>query len=296
MQKSGAIKTRIVSDNGSGYVKLGYGGDSFPRFVIPSIIGRPMLRASEKVGNHELKELMVGDEAAPLRSYLEIKYPLIEGQIKNWDDMECIWDYCFHQKLGLPADKKDHQILLTEPARNPVKNREKMGQIMFEKYNFGGVMFEYQALLTLMAEGNTTGAVLDCGDGVSHVIPVFEGLIQSHNIGRLNVAGRHVTEYLIKLLMYRGYAFNSSADYETVREIKEDMCYVSINLEKERLIGRDTTVIDKEYKLPDGQTILVGRERFEAPEIIMNPALIESEALGLPEMVYKSITECDLNI
>ena len=48
---------------------------------------------------------------------------------------------------------------------------------MFEKYNFGGVMFEYQALLTLMAEGNVTGTVLDSGDGVSHVIPVFEGNI-----------------------------------------------------------------------------------------------------------------------
>jgi len=147
-----------------------------------------------------------------------------------------------------------------------------------------------------MAEGNTTGAVLDCGDGVSHVIPVYEGLIQSHCIGKLNIAGRHVTEQLIKLLMFRGYAFNSSADYETCREIKENMCYVSINLEKERLIGRDTTVIDKEYKLPDGSTILVGRERFEATEILMNPALVESEALGLPEMVYKSIVDCDLNI
>ena len=167
---------------------------------------------------------------------------------------------------------------------------------MFEKYDFGGVMFEYQALLTLMAEGNTTGAVLDCGDGVSHVIPVYEGLIQSHSIGKLNIAGRHVTEYLIKLLMYRGYAFNSSADFETCREIKEKMCYVSINLAKERLIGRDTTVIDKEYKLPDNSTILVGRERFEAPEILMNPALVESEALGLPEMVYKSIVDCDLSI
>lgn len=239
---------------------------------------------------------MVCDEAAPLRSFLEIKYPLIEGQIKNWDDMEIIWNYCFYQKLGLPQSCKDHQILLTEPAKNPVSNRQKMGEIMFEKYDFGGVMFEYQALLTLMAEGNTTGAVLDCGDGVSHVIPVFEGLIQQHNIGKLNIAGRHVTEYLIKLLMYRGYAFNSSADFETCREIKEAMCYVSINLEKERIIGRDTTVVDKEYKLPDGQTILIGRERFEAPEILMNPALIESEALGLPDMVYKSITDCDLSI
>jgi len=52
-----------------------------------------------------------------------------------------------------------------------------MGEIMFERYGFGGVLFEYQALLTLMAEGQRTGAVLDAGDGVSHVIPVYEGII-----------------------------------------------------------------------------------------------------------------------
>lgn len=58
---------------------------------------------------------------------------------------------------------------------------------------------------------------MDSGDGVSHVIPVYQGMIQSDNIKRLNIAGRHVTEYLIKLLMLRGYAFNSSADFEVVR-------------------------------------------------------------------------------
>jgi len=92
---------RVVSDNGSGYVKLGFGGDSFPRFVIPSIIGRPMLRATQKIGDQELKEVMIGDEAAPLRSYLEIKYPLKEGRILNWDDMELLWTYCFDEKLKL---------------------------------------------------------------------------------------------------------------------------------------------------------------------------------------------------
>lgn len=166
--------------------------------------------------------------------------------------MELLWNYCFDKKLNLGEDKKNLRILLTEPAHNPTKNREKMGEIMFEKYNFGGVLFEMQALLTLMSEGNTTGTVLDSGDGVSHVIPVYEGMIQTDNIKRLNIAGRHVTEYLIKLLMLRGYAFNSTADFELVREIKEDLCYVSINLKKERAMARDTTVVDKEYKLPDG--------------------------------------------
>jgi actin-related protein 2 len=239
---------------------------------------------------------MVGDEASPLRAYLEITYPLKEGRIHNWEDMEHLWNYCFHSKLGLADDKSDKKVLLTEPALNPVKNREKMGEYMFEKYNFGGVAFEFQALLTLMSEGNTTGAVLDAGDGVSHVIPVYEGMVQADNIKRLNIAGRHVTEYLIKLLMLRGYAFNSSADFELVREIKEEMCYMSINIGKERKMAQDTTVVDKEYKLPNGETIIIGRERFEAPEILMNPALIENESDDLASMIYNSIVSCPMDI
>lgn len=56
---------------------------------------------------------------------------------------------------------------------------------------------------------------------MSHVIPVVEGLIMDHAIRRLNLAGRDVTKYLVRLLMQSGYAFNSSADFELVREIKE---------------------------------------------------------------------------
>ena len=72
------------------------------------------------------------------------------------------------------------------------------------------------------------------GDGVTHVVPVYDGFVPQTLIRRLDVAGRHITQYLIKLLMLRGYAFNRSADMETVREIKEKLCYVAYDINQER--------------------------------------------------------------
>ena len=295
MQASAVMGDRVICDNGSGFLKMGFAGENFPRYTIPSIAGRPLLRANQKIGDIELKPLMLGDEANPLRSFLEISYPIREGIVDNWDDMEALWAYTFHTKMGLPKDLSKHKIIVTEAAMNPKKNRAKMAQILFEKFGFGGVKFEMQALLSLFAEGELTGLVFDAGDGVSHCIPVMEGFALYDQVKRLNVAGRHITDYLIKLLLIRGYAFNSSADFETVREIKEQLCYVSYDLKKDRKLAQETTVVDKEYRLPDNNLISVGRERFEAPECLFNPLLIDVESGGISDLIYESICESPID-
>ena len=125
---------------------------------------------------------MFGDEANPYRALLDISYPITEGTVKNWDDFSKLWDYTFRSKMGLENDKSDKFLLITEAALNPKQNREKMAQMLFEEHNFGACLFETQALLSLMAEGKSTGLVFDSGDGVSHVIPVVEGYIFNHAI------------------------------------------------------------------------------------------------------------------
>ena len=49
------------------------------------------------------------------------------------------------------------------------------------------------------------GVVLDSGDGVSHIVPVYEGVGLPHLTKRIDVAGRDITQYFIKLLLHRGY-------------------------------------------------------------------------------------------
>lgn len=100
-----------------------------------------------------LNDVMIGDQASEHRNYLQITQPMEHGIIKNWDDMMLLWDYTFQSKLKV--DTRDRKVLLTEPPMNPTKNREKMCEVMFENYQFGGVYVAIQAVLTLYAQGQT---------------------------------------------------------------------------------------------------------------------------------------------
>ena len=72
-------------------------------------------------------------------------------------------------------------------------------------------------------------------------------LCRTHLTRRLDIAGRDVTRYLIKLLLMRGYAFNRTADFDTVRQIKEKLCYVSYDLELDTKLSEETTVLVESY-------------------------------------------------
>jgi actin-related protein 2 len=237
---------------------------------------------------------MVGDSASKLRSMLQLSYPMENGIVRNWEDMEHLWTHTFTEVLKInPPETK---IMLTEPPMNPVKNREKMAEVMFEKYNFHSLYVAIQAVLTLYAQGLLTGVVVDSGDGVTHIVPVYEGFALPHLTRRLDVAGRDVTRYLIKLLLLRGYAFNRTADFETVRQIKEKLCYVGYDLDLETKLAQETTVLVENYTLPDGRVIKVGSERFEASEALFQPQLVDVEAVGMAEQLYNTIQAADIDM
>ncbi|XP_074598686.1 actin-related protein 2 [Brevipalpus obovatus] len=284
----------VVCDNGTGFIKCGFAGNNFPSHVFPSMVGRPIIRAHQRVDDIEVQDLMVGAEASKLRSLLEVSYPMENGIVRNWSDMCHVWDHTFYEKMEI--DPKNCRILLTEPPLNPLNNRKKMFEVMFENYEFHSAYIAVQAVLTLYAAGLHTGVVLDSGDGVTHICPVYQGFALPHLTRRLDIAGRNITNYLNKLLLLRGYAFNHTADFETVRLLKEQYCYIAYDVEKEQKLANETTCLTSNFSLPDGRVITIAGERFQAPEALFQPHLVNVESQGIAELVFNTINAAAIDL
>ncbi|CAI2372170.1 unnamed protein product [Moneuplotes crassus] len=293
MSEEENAKEAIVVDNGSGVVKAGFAGENQPCSVFPSVVAKPKTK-QVIVGGAGNKDCFVGDEAQQKRGVCTLSYPIKSGMIKDWDGMQKIWDYTFYNELRIETE--NHPVLLTEAPLNPKQNRENMCRIMFEEYDFPSMYIQIQAVLSLYSAGRTTGIVVDSGDGVTHVVPIFEGYQIPHAIEKILLAGRDLTDYMCRILKDDDYHFETTAEKETVRDIKEKLCYVADDYEAELKKAGEGGELEESYALPDGRPLKISTQRFQCPEFLFQPDLGGRECKSVHQLTYDSIMTCDLDV
>lgn len=215
----------------------------------------------------------LGSRAEEHRGALLLQYPMERGIVKDWSTMEKLWRHIYSRD-HLNAIAEEHPVLLTEAPLNPYANRIKAAEILLEGFRVPALYVAPQAILSLYASGRTTGVVLDSGDGVTHAVAVYEGFAMPHATTRLDVAGRDVTQHMKLLLRRGGHNLDTSAEFEIVREVKENCCYVTFNPAKDEIHSSQQSA---QYTLPDGNVIQLISEAWRAPEILFHPELIGSE-------------------
>jgi actin-related protein len=232
----------VVFDTNSRWLQAGYAGDDAPLAIIPNAVGR-------------------GEQKT---------HPVNYGIITNWDDIEKIWHKMFYDELRVSP--KEQPVLLAEPPLNPRPHREKMTEIMFETFQVPGLYIENQAALSLYASGRTTGVVLDSGETVTHVTPIFDGYALPQATLTAHIGGQDVMNYIMQ-----HSANNVKVDENTTLHIKNE-CYVKLDS-----IG-DTSV----YKVND-RVIDITDVKYKCTEILF-------KSNGVQNMINKAILECDDSI
>ncbi|KAF9980697.1 actin [Modicella reniformis] len=206
----------------------------------------------------------------------------------NWDDIEVIWQHTFDHALQVKPE--EHPVLMSETSLTPMANRIKMVQIMFETFNVPALSVCNEGILSLYAAGgHTTGVVVELGDSHGRVVPVCEGRVQKQAIQISDIGGRDLTYYLQRLILEVGFAFGTNNELHLVREIKETICYVPVDLEKEMRVFASAPPPEAPYELPDGSIVDIGSIRPRVAEPLFDPNLAGSTDVGLHEMVLSSV-------
>ncbi|NXW64198.1 ACTL9 protein, partial [Eurystomus gularis] len=253
----------VVIDMGTRSCRAGFSGQQTPAVEINTLVSCPM---AQPTGPGEDKSKAFTGEEALLYPDAEIIDPMQNGIINNWEAATTLWQCLFDHELRVLPE--EHALLITEPQPSPTTHREKMVEVVFESLGSPGFFVAHQPVLSTYAYGRTSGLVVDVGYAVTRVVPVYEGYSLAYATNKMDLAGSHLSWYLMTLLGDMGHMLSNNMAH-LVEAIKHKCCYVASNFESECQLPPSNCTL--EFPLPDGQTISFSKERFQCPEVLFNP-------------------------
>ncbi|XP_037371571.1 actin [Talpa occidentalis] len=282
-----AVNTPLICDYGSGFSKVGFAGMEAPLVMFPTVLGK--LRHNRLLVGLEDQDWLIGTEAMDKLGQLNLQWPIARGAVTNWDNMEKVWHHGFYQALRVAPEQ--HPLMMTEPPLSTMSDKEKVSQILFETFKVPALFLGNHGVLSLFSSGQTSGTAIESGEGMTYIVPIIEGCPLPQSTMKLDVAGQDLTLYFLQLLTDSGNLLVSSADREWARYVKEKCCYVALDFAQEK-VAPTSPVRTEKFRLPDGQELTLGRERFSCPEALFQTDLIGRNSLGVHALAFQSISSC----
>lgn len=264
------------------------------------------------------RETFVGNEIDDCKDFSGLFYNLSfhKGILVNWDTQRAVWNQIIKKQN---VDPSTSQIIITEPIFNFSYTQECLEEVFFEEYGFEG--FVRTTAPTLAAykymkdNSNDFCLVVDSGYSFTHIAPFYKGKIILEGIRRINVGGKHLTNYLKEIISYRQLMVMDET--YVINQVKEEVCYASTDFDNDmriaKLKNKENTIV-RDYVLPDyanirkgyvksqeestgkavnsEQLIRLNNERFCVPELLFNPSDIGMKEMGISEAIVDSVEAC----
>lgn len=297
---------------------MGYAGNLDPDFIIPTAIAELDKKSTLSTSNkNDEFNYAIGYDALNLASDSKehkLTYPMANGLVNNWDQMEKYWNHSIYHYLK--CDPENHYFVLTEPPMNPPENREAIAEIFFETFNVAGLYIGVQATFALLgvrcqisqndidknknndtkedqikAINSLTGMVVDSGDGVTHVVPICDGYVLGSNIKHIPIAGRKITKFMMEMIKDRGEKIRPEDLLYATVDAKEQYGYLCKDLVDEfvkydeKVMINDMYSLNSKFKKLRGigkiskkpYEIDLGHEIFLGPESFFSPEIIDKD-------------------
>ena len=142
---------------------------------------------------------------------MDVSTYIKDGMIDNWDMFEQILDYSYDKIIK--SESEQHPVLFSEAPWNHKHRREKLTEIMFEKYNVPAFFLVKNAVLSGFANGRSTGIVLDSGASHTSAVPIHEGYVLQQAIVKSPLAGDFMTMQCRQLLSDKGVISMNIRDF-----------------------------------------------------------------------------------
>jgi actin-related protein len=200
----------LVFDPGHFSMRVGYAGEDCPKSEIPSVVGASVAKEEangEKADDGAAMDIdqKPGDlsnvankkyhidtvSVNYAKSGMEVANYMRESMVEDWDVFEQVLDYSYAKIVK--SESENHPVLFSEAAWNTKAKREKLTELMFEKYNVPAFFLSKNAVLAAFANGRSTGIVVDSGATHTSAIPVHDGYVLQQAIVKSPLGGDFIS-------------------------------------------------------------------------------------------------------